>query len=130
MSDVLRFVAGSVRTIVVIREKIGKDEIDEAARLGMRVELVPMSGIFSPSFNKVDRALKILSDPLQQPVLVHCPYGKDRTGVTVASYRTAIESWAVGKAAVEAESYGCCVQLFHPLRPYLALYLQHRRLDR
>lgn len=116
-----------VRTILVIREKVGDDETAEARRLGMSIELVAMNGVFSPPYDAVDRALSVLADPAKQPLLVHCRYGKDRTGVTVAAYRTALEAWPVPKAAAEAKSIGCCHTLFRPLAAYLNGYLRHRR---
>lgn len=115
-----------VKTILVIRKKVGAEERAEAERLGMTIETVPMTGLFSPSFGNVDRALKIINDPAKQPVLVHCRFGKDRTGVTVAAYRAATERMAVADAVAEAKSYGCCAPLFLPLKPYLQRYLKHR----
>lgn len=115
-----------VKTLLVIRKKVGAEERAEAERLGLRIESVPMSGFFSPSFGNVDRALKIINDPAKQPVLVHCRFGKDRTGVTVGAYRTALQRMAVAEAVTEAKSYGCCAPLFFPLKPYLERYLKHR----
>lgn len=115
-----------VRTILDLREKVGNDERAEARRLGIEVVHVGMNGIFSPSFSEVDRAIKVLTDPKLAPVLVHCRYGKDRTGATVASLRTAIQKMPVPQAADEAHQYGCCAPMFKPLEPYLESYLKHR----
>lgn len=121
-----RLAALGVKTILVIRKKVGAEEKAEAERLGMRIETVPMTGIFSPSFGNLDRALEILTDPKHQPVLVHCRFGKDRTGVTVAAYRTTVEKMPIPEAAAEAASFGCCAPLFLPLKPYLERYRDHR----
>ena len=112
-----------VKTILSVREKVSDEESREAARLGMTVVHVAMSGLKSPSFDQVDRALKTLSDPAQRPVLVHCRYGKDRTGVTVASFRTRFQGWAVPAAVAEAKSFGCCIPLFRNLQDWLKDYL-------
>ena len=37
--------------------------------------------------------LRIASDPAQQPVLVHCQHGADRTGVMIAAYRVVVQDW-------------------------------------
>ncbi len=37
--------------------------------------------------------LKIISDPQNQPVLVHCQHGADRTGTMCAVYRITIQGW-------------------------------------
>lgn len=112
-----------VKTILNIREKVSDEETREAAKLGMTVVHVAMSGLKSPSFETVDRALKTLADPALRPVLVHCRYGKDRTGVTVASFRTRLQGWTVPAASAEAKSFGCCIPLFRDLEAWLKDYL-------
>ncbi len=112
-----------VKTILSVREKVSDEEAQEAAKLGMAVVHVAMSGLKSPSFDQVDRALKTLADPALRPVLVHCRYGKDRTGVTVASFRTRFQGWAVPAAVAEAKSFGCCIPLFRNLQDWLKDYL-------
>ncbi len=112
-----------VKTILNIREKVSEEESREAAALGMSVVHVAMSGLKSPSFDQVDRALKTLADPALRPVLVHCRYGKDRTGVTVASFRTRLQGWTVPAAVAEAKTFGCCMPLFRDLQDWLKDYL-------
>jgi len=45
--------------------------------------------------------MKILNDPKNWPVFVHCAEGRDRTGYSVATYRMAVESWTVDDALHE-----------------------------
>ncbi|MBM2804466.1 MAG: protein tyrosine phosphatase [Deltaproteobacteria bacterium] len=45
--------------------------------------------------------LKILNDPKNWPVFVHCAEGRDRTGYSVATYRMVIENWSVDDALHE-----------------------------
>ena len=122
-----RLKALGIKTILVLRRKVGDDERAEAARLGLRLEHVSMNGITSPSFSALDRALKIADDPSLQPVLVHCRYGKDRTGATIAAQRVSSGALNVADAAAQAHRYGCCVPLFIPLKPYLSAYRRHQR---
>lgn len=112
-----------VKTILDLRAKVSDEERNEAARLGMKVEHVSMSGVTSPSYEQVDRALKIVADPALRPVLVHCRYGKDRTGVTVASFRTRFQGWTIPPASAEARTFGCCQPLFRNLESWLKDYL-------
>ena len=46
----------------------------------------------------IDKVLAAMSDPLQQPVFVHCERGIDRTGMIIALYRVMAEGWAVKDA--------------------------------
>ena len=75
----------------------------------------------------MDWALRVAADPSRQPVLVHCRYGKDRTGVVIAAYRVVHEGWEPKAAAAEAKRYGCCVPLFDDLESWLRSYRRYRR---
>jgi protein tyrosine phosphatase (PTP) superfamily phosphohydrolase (DUF442 family) len=66
--------------------------------------------------------LKIVSDPKNQPVLVHCQHGADRTGTMVAIFRMYAQGWALNEALQELPRFG-----FHTIWQNLMLYLQ--RLD-
>ena len=92
----------------------------------IKVEAVPMSGFSAPSFEQVDQALDIVA-AAQRPLLVHCQFGKDRTGFVVASYRVVVEKMAVDAAVREAESYGCCFAPMGDLASFLNDYKDHRR---
>ena len=48
------------------------------------------------------QALRIMNDPAQQPVLVHCGAGTHRTGCAVAMYRTIVEGVSREEALEEA----------------------------
>lgn len=45
--------------------------------------------------------LRILNDPANQPILVHCTHGADRTGLMMASYRMIIQGWSKQAAIAE-----------------------------
>lgn len=52
--------------------------------------------------------LKLASDPANQPMLVHCKHGADRTGTMVAVYRIVVQGWSKEDALAEmkSERYG------------------------
>jgi protein tyrosine phosphatase (PTP) superfamily phosphohydrolase (DUF442 family) len=52
--------------------------------------------------------LKLASDPANQPMLVHCKHGADRTGTMVAAYRIVVQGWSKEDALAEmkTEQYG------------------------
>ena len=45
--------------------------------------------------------LRILNDPVNQPILVHCTHGADRTGLMMASYRMIVQNWSKETAIAE-----------------------------
>jgi protein tyrosine/serine phosphatase len=47
-----------------------------------------------PEEEDVVRFLRIVRDPANQPVLVHCRHGADRTGMMVALLRIVDEGWS------------------------------------
>jgi protein tyrosine/serine phosphatase len=47
------------------------------------------------------RFLKVVTDPANQPVFVHCMQGADRTGLSVAVYRVMEQGWTPEDAATE-----------------------------
>jgi tyrosine-protein phosphatase SIW14 len=53
-----------------------------------------------PTNNEIIESLRILkSGP--KPILVHCAYGSDRTGLVIAMYRIIFEKWTKEKALEE-----------------------------
>jgi protein-tyrosine phosphatase len=51
-------------------------------------------------------ALRVMTDPAAQPVLVHCKHGSDRTGVVVAAYRIVVQGWSKEDAIRELRDGG------------------------
>jgi protein tyrosine phosphatase (PTP) superfamily phosphohydrolase (DUF442 family) len=63
--------------------------------------------------------LKVLKDPLNRPVHVHCLHGSDRTGTVVAVYRMIEQGWRFEDAAAELPRFG-----FHTVWANLKRYLK------
>ncbi len=55
--------------------------------------------------NAYVEALRIMTDPSKQPVLVHCAAGTERTGCAVILYRTLFEGQGFERAMREAERF-------------------------
>jgi protein-tyrosine phosphatase len=113
-----------VKTILTLKDD-AKTERRRAAAVGIEVEQVAMSGFAAPTFEQMDRALRVLTTA-PRPLLVHCEHGKDRTGFVVASYRVAVERAPVSDAVAEARGAGCCFVMFGDLAKYLEEYRRHR----
>ncbi|MEN6642701.1 MAG: tyrosine-protein phosphatase [Armatimonadia bacterium] len=69
--------------------------------------------------DEVAQFLRIVRNPDNQPVFVHCTAGSDRTGVMVAIYRVMDEEWPVEAAAQELPIFGFH-KVFQPLLQYLS----------
>ncbi|MEO8001194.1 MAG: dual specificity protein phosphatase family protein [Arenimonas sp.] len=50
--------------------------------------------------------LKIITNPTNQPILVHCAHGADRTGLMMASYRMIVQGWSKEDARKEMKQGG------------------------
>lgn len=59
-----------------------------------------------PEEKEIVRFLRLVSDPSQHPVLVHCQHGADRTGVMCAVYRVAVQNWTKEEALKEMTEGG------------------------
>ncbi len=80
---------------------------DEGAARGTSLKLfhVPMTA-FGLRDDLVLQALRIMADPANRPVLVHCQLGADRTGAMVALYRVVVQGWTREDALREMNEGG------------------------
>lgn len=76
-----------------------------AEAMGVTRIVLPLSGDATGDPNRYVEALRIMSDPASQPVLVHCSAGAQRTGCAVALFRSVIEGWDDETALREAEDF-------------------------
>lgn len=104
-----------VRTVISLR---GSDADSAKLRgLGIRYVNIPCSA-WAMDDREVAEFLKIVADPANRPVFVHCHRGADRTGCAVAAYRIVENGWAVDEAIREMRSFGH-FGLYAQLRQYL-----------
>jgi tyrosine-protein phosphatase SIW14 len=108
----------SIKTVISLRfaanpKDAPPDALEEAlARcLGMNYFRIPYrSWAFvngSIAANKgVKKFLKIMRDPANYPVLIHCFAGIHRTGAYCAIYRMEFDNWSNEQAMAEMKAYG------------------------
>jgi len=87
-----------VRCVLNVAGGPGDDAFIEKGSL--RLFHVPMSA-FGLHDDRVLEALKIMADPQNRPLLIHCQQGADRTGAMVALYRVVVQGWTAEKAVEE-----------------------------
>ncbi len=49
--------------------------------------------------------LKVLQDPSNHPVYIHCAQGRDRTGYNAAAYRMVVQGWKAEEALKEMHAF-------------------------
>lgn len=84
-------------------------------KLGMNFINISMVGYQKQSKEKIDKILSIIANKINQPIFVHCQYGKDRAGLILAAYRIKYDNWSFDEALLEMLGYGydrlCCFRL-------------------
>lgn len=76
-----------------------------AEALGVQRLRLPLFGDGQGDPNQYVRALRLATDPSNQPVLIHCSAGSERTGCAVAMYRNIFEDATLEQGLAEATTY-------------------------
>jgi protein tyrosine/serine phosphatase len=92
-----------------------------AKQLGMQYISIPLSGFFAPSDADMARIFKVIHEPSNYPIFLHCKHGEDRTGLVVGLYRYNDEHWTAQDAYSEMLAHG-----FHPLLLGLNHYFKEK----
>lgn len=110
-----------IRTVVNLRNNAGDDAL--LLPTGVRYEQITFN-TWDVREDDVVRFLKIVRNPVNQPVLLHCLHGSDRTGMMTAAYRIVEQGWSKHDAIAEMTQGGFG---FHPIWQNLIRYLE--RMD-
>ncbi len=94
-----------IRTLINLRGRTPGFESAFAARHGLRLYSFNLSARRPPTQADVERFLRILRDPENYPLAVHCRNGVDRTGYMLGTYRVAVMGWEVDHATREMNRY-------------------------
>jgi hypothetical protein len=111
-----------IKTVISLRDS-GSDYHDLT---GTGLRYLPL--YFNPAHpeeKNVFAFFKAASDPQNQPVFVHCCFGKDRTGMMVAVYRMATQDRSRGEAISEMKAMG-----FHSIWQQIDGYVKHMDIQR
>lgn len=101
--EMLRDVYG-VKRIVSLDGRIGNLIHRVCERLGLKHIIFPLTNGADDDINSLKNNLIPVLNAI--PTYLHCKWGQDRTGMTVALYRVLHDKWPVEKALGEAYRYG------------------------
>jgi tyrosine-protein phosphatase SIW14 len=81
-------------------------ERQQVESLGMRFVHIPVNEWSAPTNEQVVQFLSLFRDDPAQKIFLHCRFGRDRTGIFVATYRIAYEKWPMEQALKEMNFFG------------------------
>jgi tyrosine-protein phosphatase SIW14 len=112
--DYADLAAIGVKTLVnLTSDDADPEERAMAERAGMHYFQIPMTTHEPPTQEQLAQFLRIVDDPANQPVYVHCVGGRHRTGVMTAAYRMTEEGWTADRAFKEMKDYKFGADFLH-----------------
>ena len=84
-----------------------------AERAGMRYFQIPMTTHQPPTDAQLAEFMRIVNDPANLPVYVHCVGGRHRTGVMTAAYRMSEDGWTADRAFKEMKDFKFGADFLH-----------------
>ena len=113
--DVADLAKLGVKTMIDLTNGDGdSNEQRLAESAGMKFVKIAMNTRVVPTPEQIATFLKIVNDPANQPVYVHCVGGRHRTGVMTAIYRIVNNKWTSDQAYKEMKDYDFGPSMFHP----------------
>jgi len=103
-----RLAKRGIKTVISLRQRgpAMKRERRQVEALGMRWVQIPMWFWWRPSDRQVEQFLRLVTDPANRPVFVHCRQGWNRVGIMTAIYRIAHQGWSPQQAYAEGRQFG------------------------
>jgi protein tyrosine phosphatase (PTP) superfamily phosphohydrolase (DUF442 family) len=119
-----------IKTVVDLRSNdVDSEDTLLVERAGMKYVQIPMTTHEPPTRAVIEQFFRIVDDPENQPVYVHCVGGRHRTGVMTAVYRMTREGWPADQAFKEMKAYKFGADFLHPeFKKFVYGYLPDPRL--
>jgi len=112
-----------VKTVIDLQKDGPSKEAGYVKAAGMNFFRIGMTTTDRPTDAQVAEFFKIVNDPANQPVFVHCAGGRHRTGTMTALYRMTNDSWTPAQAYNEMKQFRFEGFPDHPvLRNYVYAY--------
>lgn len=103
--DYADLAAMGVKTVIDLQRNGQEEEQSLVESHGMKFYRIPMSDRSTPAAGQAELFLKLVNDPANQPVFVHCAGGRHRTGAMSAIYRITHDGWTADQAFLEMKRY-------------------------
>jgi tyrosine-protein phosphatase SIW14 len=114
-SDYTYLASLGVKTVIdLTSDDAQTNEKSLTEHAGMRYFQIPMTTHQAPTPAQLTEFLKLVNDPSNQPVYVHCVGGRHRTGVMTAAYRMTQNGWGADQAFKEMKQYKFGADFLHP----------------
>jgi protein tyrosine/serine phosphatase len=94
-----------VKTIIDLRKDYVPEERQWANELGLNYFNLPLRPGKAATKEQTEFFLRLVNDPGNAPVYVHCQGGKHRTGALTAVYRITHDGWTAQQAFEEMKQY-------------------------
>ena len=94
-----------VKTVIDLTRDGRDDERGLVERTGMKFYRIPLKTSERPSAAAVEQFLKLVNEPANWPVFVHCQGGRHRTGAMTAVYRMSNDGWTPDRAYLEMKQF-------------------------
>jgi tyrosine-protein phosphatase SIW14 len=94
-----------IKTVIDLRKDSESEAPEWARSAGMQYFNIPMKASRPATQEQTDYFLKLVNDPNNWPVYVHCKGGRHRTGALTAIYRITHDGWTADQAYEEMKKY-------------------------
>ena len=112
--DYTDLAALGVKTVIDLQRDFNPAEQQLVKAAGMKFYRIEMTTREAPTKEQLASFLKLVNDPANQPVYVHCAGGRQRTGGRTAAYRMTHDKWAPEQAFKEMKQFKFGADFLHP----------------
>lgn len=115
-----------IKTIIDLRKDSVSYELPMTNHLGLQYFNIPLTTKRPATEEQTEQFLKLVNDPANWPVYVHCKGGRHRTGEMTAIYRITQDRWTAAQAYDEMKKYDFEDGFFYPrsLKKYVFAYYE------
>ena len=103
--DYADLAALGVKTVIDLQQDGEASEQQQVEAAGMQFYRIGLSDSSWPASEKTEQFLKLVNDPANQPVFIHCHGGRHRAGTMTAIYRITHDKWSAEQAYAEMKHY-------------------------
>ncbi len=124
--DYADLAAAGVKTVIDLQQDGEANEQQLVEGAGLKFYRIGLRDNSWPTPDKAEQFLKIVNDPANQPLFIHCHGGKHRAGVMTAIYRITHDGWSADRAYAEMKQYDFESGFGHgALKAYVYDYYAH-----